>query len=236
MSFFNESQVNILDAIDSALLVEEARSKEEYERNHSSDAPKFFYPSSIGNCSRAIAMDMLGYPQEEVDPKFIRIVQNGNAVHTRYEDYLRSTGLLVGVEIPIRDRVLRISGRIDAVIRLPLDNGAGKLAVVEFKSSNERRYKEAVANDRPDDAYVKQVQLYMHMLGIDLACIILENKNTQDMWEYWVEYDESEAMWCIDKISMIISCVDAGILPEREFEKTSTSCRYCNFREECWNM
>lgn len=75
-----------------------------------------FYPSSAGMCSRRIVYQMMGYPQETPDGRVLMIFANGNGMHSRIEDMLGETGLLISPEFSFKKDEWRISGRSDAII------------------------------------------------------------------------------------------------------------------------
>lgn len=78
--------------------------------------PEKFYPSSAGKCSRAIVYQMLGYKQEDFDGRTLLIFENGNGMHSRIEEILDHTGLLIAPEFSFEKPEWRISGRSDAIV------------------------------------------------------------------------------------------------------------------------
>lgn len=193
-----------------------------------------FYPSGIGYCSRKLVMQNLDYEKPEADPKFLRIMENGNSMHSRYEKLFGEMGILVAPELPIKDEELRISGRTDALIRVPKGSSAWELVLVELKSANDNQFGKMVKTNEPKVEHYQQLQLYMHLTGIHTGVLFVENKNNQDLWEFWCEYDGELCEKLVEKIKMVNSCSDAEILPERDYPKNSYECRYCDFREACW--
>jgi len=206
-----------------------AKAKEE------SKEPPRFHPSSIGKCSRAIAMGMLGYECIPPDAHALRIFANGDSMHTRYQQWLAEIGILVAAEFSIKNDKLRISARPDALVSVDHMEADTPIAIAELKSMNAKGFARLVQTNTPKEEHVMQLQLYMHLTGIHLGVIIVENKDTQDLWEYWTDYDPAMANKLVEKIMMVNVCVDEGMLPDREYEQTSFQCRYCDYREICWN-
>jgi CRISPR/Cas system-associated exonuclease Cas4 (RecB family) len=235
---------NLSDEINKYINVKEQNKKQEYDFSALlSDGPPKFYPSSVGFCSRRIVMQMIGLDKPIPDPRIIRIMDNGNSVHERYENYFAEMGILVTPELSLKHEELRISGRSDAIIRIPSDETAYELAIIEIKSSNNNQFNRMVKDGKPKDEHYMQLQLYMYLTGIKKGAILVENKDNQDVWEYWCDYDPELAHQIVDKIRRVNAFVDENlknenkeklILPEREFEKTSFECRYCDFKEICW--
>lgn len=193
-----------------------------------------FYPSGIGYCARKLVYQNVFIVRGEISPVFARIMECGNSMHTRYEKWFEEMGILVVPELPIKDTELRISGRTDAIIRYPVGGGKSKLVIVELKSAKDSKFKRMAETGEPLPENIQQLQLYMHMTGIHNGVILVENKDTQALWEYWAEYDEELAGRLIEKIRVVNACNDQGTLPEKEYAKTSFECRYCDYREECW--
>jgi len=224
---------NITDRIEEYSLKKQREQDKERKEKYKGE-PTRFYPSSIGFCSRRIVMQALDYERPELPAKVLRIMENGTYMHERFEAWFEGMGILIAPEVPIKDKDLRISGRTDALIRVPGKDGTGKIVLVELKSANDKQFNRMMSQDKPKDEHLKQIQLYMHLTGIEDGLILVENKNNQDLWEYWCKYDPIMASELIEKIKMVNSHIDAEILPNREFDKTSFECRYCDFRNECW--
>jgi len=223
------------NAIDKFLIEEENAKRAERAKNaEENPKPPSFYPSSIGFCSRRIAMQMLGYERPDMDPRILRIMDNGTYTHHRYEDLFDKMGIQVEREVVLKDEELRISGRTDSHIRFKDENGNEVDALVELKSAKDSQFNRMKKEGEPRADHYDQLQLYMHLTGIHKGVIFVENKDTQDTLEFWVDYDEERANQLIEKIRMINACVDMEILPEKEFEITSFECRFCDFRYLCW--
>lgn len=110
---------------------------------------------------------------------------------------------------------------------------ASDVLIVEFKSAKERSYEEYTPKTKPQRKHELQLQLYFYLTGIRAGLVYYENKNTQDQKYYYVEYNQEMVDEIIRDIKYVIQHIDAGTLPEREFQPTSFECRYCDFRDIC---
>lgn len=189
-----------------------------------------FYPSSIGKCSREIVYAMLGYSKPEIPSRVLRIFDNGDSMHERYQNWFGEMGILISPELPIKDEELGISGRTDALIRIN-----DELVLVELKSSNTRQFERMQKEGLPKEEFSKQLQLYLHLTGIKKGIILIENKNDQSILEFTEDYDNELANELIKKIKDCIWHAKENLIPERPFAKTSFECRYCDFNIECWS-
>ena len=75
-----------------------------------------FYPSSVGQCKRKVAYQMMGYPGKPKEGRMSLILDNGTYFHNRMEDLFERMGIMVAPELKLKDKDLRISGRSDAII------------------------------------------------------------------------------------------------------------------------
>lgn len=75
-----------------------------------------FYPSSVGQCKRKVAYQMMGYPGKPKDGRMALILDNGTYFHERMEDLFERMGIMIAPELKLKDKKLRISGRSDAII------------------------------------------------------------------------------------------------------------------------
>lgn len=121
-----ETQVNVIEAIKEKYgesnLVEmvhaflsNERQQNQVDRFKKGRVGKF-YPSSVGNCKRKIAYQMLGYPGKPASGQGLLIMENGTYFHNRMEDIFERMGIMIAPELSLRDEDLRISGRSDAII------------------------------------------------------------------------------------------------------------------------
>jgi len=224
--------------VDSFLVEKDSASRVRFLKKQGYNYVPNFYPSSIGRCIREVVMNMLQYPSPPKSAKFLKICDNGNGMHERWQNWFIESGILVAKEYPLKRPKYRLSGKIDAIILLDnlVSEMIGELAVVEFKSANERNFKEMDTNNIPKAEYVEQIQLYLHFLSIPYGIIIVENKNTQDVLEFFIEYNEKQSMKLLSRIEYINKCVNEKKLPSRPFSSPKCyECRFCDYKEICWS-
>lgn len=104
---------NLVDMVHQYLSEEnQQRQQERYDQGRIGK----FYPSSVGNCKRKIAYQMMGYPGKPIPGRNLLIMDNGTYFHERMEDTFERMGILIAPELKLKDEELRISGRSDAII------------------------------------------------------------------------------------------------------------------------
>lgn len=170
-------------------------------------------PSEIGQCERKIVMSILNLVEETFTPQQQRIFDNGNDVHKRYlKSYLPKIGCKPvnvkikknGVEetvdfseVLIENKEFWIRGAPDAVIFNPAD---GHKYIFELKSIKQENYYNLEA---PQEDHVDQVHLYMFLTNIDRSIVLYENKNTQSIKEFIVEFSQERLDAVLNKIRSI---------------------------------
>ena len=185
-----------------------------------------FYVTDVASCPRAVFFDFKKFPRKEQEPRVARIMHNGDFVHQRLVEALQSEGVLkpenVEVNMPFNELV---RGRADALIDIN-----GERYVVDFKSMNSFKFKQITA---PEDDHVKQVQMYMHFFALKHALLVYECKNTQDVKEFLVVYDEQLVNECLAELYKLRSQINQNMLPDVPVRVEQWRCEYCPFLEEC---
>lgn len=196
-------------------------------------------PSEIGQCTRKIVRLILNQVKEEpADPKQQRTFDMGNAVHKRYlKTYIPAIGCAVTkdvvengvsvkkpfIELTIEDKELWLRGAPDAVIQNRKD---GKLYIFELKSIKQELFEELTT---PSEEYLDQVHLYMYMTGIPRAIVFYENKNNQDIMEFYLDLDKTRLNNVLAKIRTIQEYVTnfatTGKLPPKCKSKYCVGCK-----------
>ena len=81
--------------------------------------------------------------------------------------------------------------------------------------------------------------LYTITQPINRMYVMYECKNTQDLKEYCVKWDEERVSWIVEHYTYVNEMVEAEEIPDRPEEATSKSCgfcRYCDFQIACWKV
>ncbi len=194
-----------------------------YESKQDSRNKIAFYITDAGKCPRAVWFSMKGYPKKELDARTLRIFEHGNHTHMRIIGVLFSLGLVNAVEIEIPSNEF-IHGRADAIINLK-----GEPYVVEIKSVNSMKFK----NQEPDKDHVNQLQFYMHFFKMKKGILVYENKDTQDIKEFVIEYDEALVKHLFSEFNDLKQKLEKNIVPEIPEDIEDWRCEYCSYLEAC---
>lgn len=180
-----------------------------------------FHPSEIGDCPRKIWYNMNGVKGKDLEPRVIRVFDNGDYLHDRLNKYFESMNVLVKKEIPVTDKVFK--GHVDAV--LLIDN---KLILVDYKSIGSYGFKLMKTGEKVlDERYVAQGTVYMKLLGAKEMYFIFENKDNQDLHIEHLDYDAELFGELLYKAGSIAKAETA---PDREESVVARwNGKYCNY-------
>jgi CRISPR/Cas system-associated exonuclease Cas4 (RecB family) len=218
------------------------------------------HPSSIGRCTREIVYALLGYKGEPIDPRSYLIMENGTYFHSRVENIVGNSDIIITPEYCIKSDELNISGRSDILIeniyphissnhviklystieaceaepKLLYEGPDNDIMIVELKSINSKGYAHVVNNNKPKIENLMQLQLYMHLTGIREGLLLYENKDSQYIKEFRVLYSEEIVQQVLDQISRINNALVSKELPPKEHDKSDRECENCRFKFICW--
>lgn len=177
--------------------------------------------SSAGSCVRRQQFVYLGKKKPPLDSKSLNIFRNGDYMHLRHQVAGLRMGYLQDVEVPVEMKHLNVKGTIDGIC------SDGMIA--EFKSINSYGFDNLLA---PQADHVRQVHAYMMARGVTGARIVYENKNTQQLKEFFVEFDEKISASNVSEWEFAQRGIEdkalAPALPPDSFQ-----CRWCPFSRDC---
>lgn len=254
----------LTDALANFLAEQDLREQEEHRRREQERGWKAVYPSMLGKCLRQQAFLLAGAPGEPTSLDSLRRMAEGDRLHEKYQRWFAEMGILVGDEVSIEVPDVGISGRIDAIICHPAREG--ELIIVEIKSASRNSFAHMLKAGRPYPHYIAQAQLYRYLVVHHPdalqdawlpehthvgAVILVENKDTQDWFEYEVAPDDGEGerlMQRAKSLQLTLERIEAkltagldfhhpdlrALLPAAEYEPLSSECYFCPYFSLCW--
>lgn len=180
--------------------------------------PRHFHPrlsaSSLADCDRLL-WDAFrwAYPPERVDGRKSSIFETGEVWEERLIARLKAAGVTVTELDPDTGEQWRVvfaaghgSGRLDG-LATGVPEAPKAEHVVEIKSHNDRSFKgllkDGVATAKP--AHYAQMQVYMHLRGVDRALYVAVNKNDDTVYSERVRYDAAAAIALMAKAERIVT-------------------------------
>lgn len=230
---------HIKAAVDNAIVAGEKKRKRR----------KYIGASSIGDeCQRKIQYRYLNYPvdpDKEFSAQTLRIFQFGHEIEDYAAKWIKGAGFDLRTEdsqgeqfgFSIADDQIR--GHIDGVV---CDGpvAMGYPCLWENKSANDSKFKafmrHGVAKANP--VYATQIALYQTYMELteNPALFTVVNKNTSEIYYELVPYNPVLAQEASDRAVNILTAAKAGdILPRIAQSKDFFLCKFCEFRETCWN-
>ncbi len=194
--------------------------------------PGKYYPSEIGQCLRK-AWFNIKMPKP-VEPEVTKIFEAGNLFHAFIVEVLKSEKNpeieLVADEMPLKYKIdeFEISGRIDDIIQLKYN---GEKILIEVKSTKSLDFLK-----EPSEAYIMQIQFYMHVTGIKKGAILYVEKNTLKSKAFFMDYDPKIAEMTINRFRELHKSVTGNVMPEPEAKliyKKRWMCNFCPYKKEC---
>jgi len=186
-----------------------------------------FYISNAGKCSRATFFKFKKAPREEMEPRVLRIFDHGDHIHQLIMKPLLSVKNIhvVASEVNIPPQEI-ISGRADAIISDGKD-----LYVLDIKSMNGMIFNSL---NEPKSEHIDQIQLYLHFFKQKKGILLYVNKDTQELKEFFVDYDQQHAQSLLSTLINLKKKIDANIIPPRiPGWPDYWECQYCPFKEIC---
>lgn len=199
---------------------------DKYYQNKRDDRERTkFFISDAGKCPRQIFFKFKKAPRKEMEPRILRIFDQGDYVHLRLMRDLFSLGIVVASEIDIPPQQ-DIGGRADAIVRIN-----NELYLVDFKSINSAILQKM---DKPKEDHVLQVQLYLYFFNLKKGILLYEGKDNSMMKEFLIEYDAQKAKKVLEDFARLKVNVEKNLVPKQlpDFPQ-NWQCQYCQFREIC---
>ncbi len=227
------------------------------------DQPKRHYlgASRLGiSCSRKLQYEYLNVAKDEGEDfsgKILRIFAAGHVFEELAIKWLRDAGFTLltedadGNQFGFQALDGRIAGHIDGIITgVPDGVDIQVPALWEMKSMNNKNWqatcKKSLQVEKP--IYAAQIALYQAYmqdysqrntvvgLSNNPALFTAINKNTAELYHELIPFDADLAQRMSDKGVNIIKANDAGeLLPRITSNKDYYECKYCPYRERCWD-
>lgn len=192
-------------------------------------------------CVRAQVLSML-YAQsqrERVPPDLLRIFEEGNAIHEKWQRLFIRAGYGTYRDMDrtrFHDEYM-LQYSPDAIVTIP-EFHDGPM-VCEIKSVNTFQFKK---QSKHPTAW-KQCQWYMHLTGIDKGFVLSEDKNTQQFQIEVYDYDPELVAPFVDRCEEILYHFDRAVEQHKMVKRHPSAsgpecklCVKCVMHDACWNV
>jgi hypothetical protein len=190
------------------------------------DRTKSWAASGAGKCLRQRQFSFLGLKGKSPDEHSLNIFLNGTWVHMRHQVVGTVAGYLQAVEEPLVNTELNLRGTMDAVDSTGIP--------VEYKSINQHGYA-TVRAFGPKADHNEQLHSYMLAGGFEAGRVVYENKNTNDILEFFVKKDPEKIGKIYRELDSLNKATGAKtLLPMlAECTKKEGQYRWCPFASQC---
>lgn len=196
-----------------------------------------FSPSSLGygsgNCPRYWYLAFSG--AMFIDNNYAQAIANmaqGTQAHERIQDLIKKMGVLKHEEYEIINEYPPVRGFIDVIL-----DWNNQEVIGEIKTAKQENWDGYQARMSPSHNHLLQLLTYMKLRDVKEGFFLYENKNTQQVLIIPVEMNSKNKKIIEDTFEWMCTVYDnfrSGQLPTRPFIKSSSACKNCKIRKECW--
>ena len=211
-----------------------------YEASQESGFRDHLGASGIGaDCERAIWYSWRWATRARHTGRLLRLFQTGHLAESRFVADLRKIGVTVmdvdpesGRQWNLRDASGHFGGSMDGV-GIGFAEAPKAWHVCEFKTHSAKSFaslaKDGVEKSKP--MHAAQMQVYMHLAGIERAFYLAVNKDTDDLYQERLNYNPDAAIRLLAKAERIMGSPQP---PARiSADPAWYQCRFCDHAEAC---
>ncbi len=171
-----------------------------------------------------MVMDLLGFGRM-LSQDTLSAMRTGSSWHKTFQSRLVHETEVVGLELPIKNGELGISGRIDAVIQ-----EKGQMVAVEYKTVNGDKFRQ-IEEYGPLFDHWAQLALYVNLGDYDRGRLIVDNRDSEERLSWDLLPDPKWSTWVITRIQLARKHQLQRTLPSREI---SLGCLHCDRWQRCF--
>ena len=205
-------------------------------------------------CERALQYEYSRTPVDagrDFSGRLLRIFEVGHTLEDLAVRWLRLAGFDLytrkaqGGQFGFSVAGGRIRGHVDGILNAgPTDLGLGYPAIWEFKTMNDKSWrdtvKQGVARSKP--VYAAQIAVYQAYMEASIpgvsdhpALFTAINKDTQEIWFELLPFDAGLAQRMSDRAVRVITATAASeVLPRHTTTPTHHECKFCSWQDRCW--
>lgn len=197
-----------------------------------------FAPSSLGwksgRCPRRWVLAFQGEHVgiDTVTATSAAVMDQGQGAHSRIQDALAASGILIEEEVEITNADPPIRGFIDAIVEVD-----GITLPVEVKTTRQEAFEWRATSMKPTQYHYYQLLTYMKILGHNVGAFVYENKNDNTLLVIPIEMNDTNQEIidaAFEWMQRVYKAYTDGKMPARPWKQTSPNCQDCIFFKTCW--
>lgn len=188
--------------------------------------------SQIGDtCERKLWRDYKDPIVEEYGYQQHDIFERGHWEEGRIFEHLKRIDIRLE-QTQVDCEYLALKGHADAIIQ---DLRDGKRYLLEIKTMKQELFNALVKKGvkKANFQYWVQCQAYMGLLGLDQSILLVRNKNTEALYEEFIDFDKESYRLHLEKAARIERAKKAP-LGYTIMNKPNLLCTWCKYNPECW--
>jgi CRISPR/Cas system-associated exonuclease Cas4 (RecB family) len=197
-----------------------------------------FSPSSLGygsgNCPRYWYLAFSGAMFiDNNNSQAIANMSQGTQAHERIQGIIKKMGVLKHEELEIINEYPPVRGFIDVVLDWNNEEVIG-----EIKTAKQENWDSHQAKMSPSANHLLQILTYMKLKDVKEGFFLYENKNTQEILIIPVQMNDKNKKIIEELFGWMCLVYDnfiSGELPLRPFIKSSSACKNCKIKKDCWS-
>ena len=205
------------------------------ESAHKEERRQYLGGSQIGDsCSRKLWYDFRWFKQTQYDGRLLRLFRTGHLQEERIVEDLHR----LGVEVVHQQENFKLfgghfSGSIDGAAKNIPTRDPEQWHLLEFKTHGEKSFRDlerkGVKAGKP--VHFAQMQVYMGGLELPAALYVAINKNTDEIYTEFLEFDEAVYRGLVRKAKQIIFSDE----PPAKLSETPAyfECKFCPYSGIC---
>lgn len=165
--------------------------------------------------------------------RVLRRMENGNAVHRKWQNIFEKTGVAKKIETQHFNKCY-ITGTPDGIIKL-----GNKKYVVEIKSTKQEKYESMT---KLPVGTKRQIEYYLYLSGIPNGIVIYENTNNSEYQIYQVQFEPEFVRKYVERQYVVKKWIESYPedykLPEKHERctyKSAGRANSCGATELCFN-
>ena len=179
------------------------------------------------------------YNEEEGKEEEILCSGRSDAIIKNFRDHISSDNIIkVYKEIHLtnKDGTWQLDENNKPIYKKELvyEGPDNDIVLIEIKSIKEKKYQKLLPKTKPEANHELQLQLYLKATQIKNGIVFYVCKDNQKFLQFDVNYNEELANKAINQAKFCNYCRDNNVLPQREFEKESIECMYCDYLQHCY--
>ena len=159
-------------------------------------------------------------------------MNSGTASGERIAQLFDEAGLLNAAEVKVVHDDPPIFGFMDLAI-----TWQGKQMIGEVKTTKTELFQTRAATMKPPGYQLIQLLIYMYLYEKDDGFFVIEDKNDHRLLIIPVKMTKKNkeyVEYVLDWMREVRAAYEADELPNRPFNKSSSECKYCPLKDDCW--